>query len=516
MAGQQRLADLLAGLSRLADIGFGLPTGESVRAAAVAADIAHREGLHDDDVGAAVYGALLLHLGCIGYSHETARLFDDELVMNAAVALTNVADPRDVATSFVPALLRGRAPLAKARLVVVALTRGRRFGLAYESTACEVGRVAARRLRLSDSVQRNVHHAYERWNGDGVPEGLAGDDIPIGSRIASLATVAAVFDSLGGTDAALDAVRAQSGSILDPRLVDGFSRWGASSLAEVAAADPHQLVLEAEPVPRTTVANSQLAAVAEVFGDVADLKTPWFHGHARAVARLARGAGERLDLDKAIVDDLEIAALLRDLGRVAVPNSVWEKPGPLSRHEWEQVRLHAYHSERIVAGSSALASIASLVGMHHERLDGSGYHRGCTSAQIPLSARILAAADSYHGMRSARPHRPARSADEAERQLLVDVGDGRLDADAVTAVLAAAGHDAEARRELPAGLSGREAEVLALVARGCTNKDIAERLFISRRTAEHHVQHVYAKLGVSSRAAAALFAIEHDLVAPDG
>jgi HD-GYP domain-containing protein (c-di-GMP phosphodiesterase class II) len=246
----------------------------------------------------------------------------------------------------------------------------------------------------------------------GVPAGLAGDDIPDRRADRQLATVAAIFDTVGGIDAAVDAVRAQSGSVLDPALVDEFSRRGASLLDAVAASDPHQMLLDAEPEPHVTVADSQLATVAEVFGDVADLKTPWFHGDARAVARLGRAAGERIGLDAAAVDDLETAALLHDLGRVAVPNSVWEKPGPLSRHEWEQVRLHAYHSERIVAGSSRLAPLAPLVGMHHERLDGSGYHRGCTADQLPRSARILAAADSYHGMRSPRPHRPALTAEE--------------------------------------------------------------------------------------------------------
>jgi HD-GYP domain-containing protein (c-di-GMP phosphodiesterase class II) len=510
-----RLLDVLAGLSRLADVGFALPPGESVRAAAVAAELGRRLGLSNDDVAAAMYSAVLLHLGCIGYSHETARVFGDELVMNRAVSRTNVADPRDVATTFVPAMMRGRSPMAKARLAIVALTKGRRFGAAYETSACEVGRAVARRLRLPESVERSVYHSYERWNGGGVPAGLAGDDIPVGARVAALATVAAIFDTVDGAAAALGAVRNQSGGILDPGLVEAFSRHGAACLAAVAAGDPHEMLLELEPAPHMLVVDSQLAAVARVFGDVADLKTPWFHGHAGAVARLARSAGERAGLDGADVDDLEIAALLRDLGRVAVPNSVWEKPGPLSRHEWEQVRLHGYHSERIVSASSRLAPIAPLVGMHHERLDGSGYHRGCPAGQIPRSARIVAAAASYHAMRSTRPYRRALSVDEAEQELLAEVRDGRLDASAVTAVLAAAGHDAVARRPLPAGLSEREAEVLALVARDCSNADIAERLVISRRTAEHHVQHVYIKLGVSSRAAAALFAIEHDLAPPE-
>jgi HD-GYP domain-containing protein (c-di-GMP phosphodiesterase class II) len=210
-----------------------------------------------------------------------------------------------------------------------------------------------------------------------------------------------------------------------------------------------------------------------------------------------------------------VAGLLHDVGRVAVPDTVWERPGPLSAHEWEQVRLHAYHSERILAGSERLASLAPLVGMHHERLDGGGYHRGCTGAELPLPARALAAADAYQAMTRRRPHRPALTPEQAERRLLAGAADGLLDPDAVGAVLATAGHDAVVpRRRLPAGLSDREVEVLGLVADGCGNAEIARRLVISRRTAEHHVQHIYTKIGVSSRAAAAMFAMEHHLLGP--
>jgi len=213
------------------------------------------------------------------------------------------------------------------------------------------------------------------------------------------------------------------------------------------------------------------------------------------------------------LDDLQVAASLHDVGRVAISSAVWDKPGPLRAHEWEQVRLHTYHSERILAASDRLAPLAPLVGAHHERCDGSGYHRGCTHAELPLAARVLAAADVYQAMTQRRPHRRALTPGEAEEQLLAEGRAGSLDAEAVGAVLAAAGHESLVTRELPAGLTAREVEVLSLVADGCSNKQIGERLVISRRTAEHHVQSIYAKIGASSRAAAALFAMEHDLLA---
>jgi DNA-binding CsgD family transcriptional regulator len=206
--------------------------------------------------------------------------------------------------------------------------------------------------------------------------------------------------------------------------------------------------------------------------------------------------------------------LLHDVGRVAISDAVWEKPDRLNGYEWEQVRLHGYHSERILAGSERLARLVPMVGMHHERLDGSGYHRGSRSADLPMPVRVLAAADAYQAMTQHRPHRPALAPEQAQLRLLDDARAGILDPDAVTAVLAAAGVDAVvARPEPPAGLSDREVEVLGLVANGCSNAQIAQRLVISRRTAEHHVQHIYTKIGVSSRAAVALFAMEHGLLA---
>jgi HD-GYP domain-containing protein (c-di-GMP phosphodiesterase class II)/DNA-binding CsgD family transcriptional regulator len=273
-------------------------------------------------------------------------------------------------------------------------------------------------------------------------------------------------------------------------------------------------VLDAEPNPVMTVSPQHLVDVAAVFGDLADLKTPYTNGHSSGVAVLARGAGERPGLRPAVVADLEVAALLHDVGRVAISDRIWEKPGGLNGDEREQVRLYAYHSERILAGSEQLAPLAPMVGMHHERLDGSGYHRGCKDADLPLPTRVLAAADAYQAMTQPRPHRSALTPEQAEQALLADARTRLLDADAVSAVLATAGRPTVvARRGQPAGLSDREVEVLGLIAQGCSNAQIANRLVISRRTAEHHVQHIYTKIGVSSRAAAALFAMEHHLLA---
>jgi HD-GYP domain-containing protein (c-di-GMP phosphodiesterase class II) len=507
-----RLADLLAGLSRLADLGFGLPAGESLRSSALAIVLGRSLDLPDDDIQAGVYTALMFHVGCVGYAHETVELFGDEFAASVAAQRTNLASARQVLTTLLPLLVQGRPRMQQARTALTAITRGHRFARAYDTAACEIGRDAARRLGLPESVQRSIFHSAEWWNGRGAPAGLAGDDIPVGARLAAVTAAASMFDSIGGPDLAAEAVRSRAGGILDADLARHFAARAAVLLRDVHAADPRDLVLSGEPGPAASVPESRLVDVATVFGDIADVKTPFTHGHSRGVAALCREGGQRLGLRGHDLADLEVAALLHDVGRVAVSNRVWEKPGRLDAHEWEQVRLHAYHSERILAASQRLAPLAPLVGRHHERDDGSGYHRGSARGELSLPAHLLAAADAYQAMTQHRPHRPALNPGQARQGLLDEARTGRLDRDAVGAVLAAAGHRAVVRRRRPAGLTDREVEVLALVAEGCTNAQIAGRLVISRRTAEQHLQNVYSKIGVSSRAAAAMFAMEHHLL----
>jgi HD-GYP domain-containing protein (c-di-GMP phosphodiesterase class II) len=217
---------------------------------------------------------------------------------------------------------------------------------------------------------------------------------------------------------------------------------------------------------------------------------------------------------------LRRAGLIHDLGRLGVSNGVWDKPGPLTGAESERVRLHPYLTERMLARVSALGRSREIAARHHERLDGSGYPRGLTAASLTPQDRLLAAADAYHAMSEPRPHRTPVDPGQASRDLRAEVIAGRLDGEAADAVLAAAGHRAPARRVRPGGLTAREAEVLALLARGHSNRQIAQRLVVSPKTAANHVEHIYSKLGVSSysklgvssRAAATLYATQHGLL----
>jgi HD-GYP domain-containing protein (c-di-GMP phosphodiesterase class II) len=509
-----RLAGLLAGLSLAADLGMGDEPEKAVRTCLVAVALARRLGLAEEDVADVYYTALLQHVGCTGGAHDLADVFGDDLAANHAGDLTNFADPRDILRTWLREIAPDAGAVGRLRVLAATARTSRRLDEAVVKADCEVARQAARRLDLPEAVQRAVHESLEWWNGKGGPQGLAGEEIALPARIVTLASKAELFHRVGGIELAADAVRRRSGGYFDPALVEAFVQGADEVLAEPADADPWAAVLAAEPAPVRLVGAVELDRAATVFGELADLKAPFLHGHASGVARLAEGAGRELGVAGKELAGLRCAALLHDLGRVAVPSSIWEKPGRLSAGEWERVRLHAYHSERILSRSEGLAEIAPLAGMHHERLDGSGYHRAATSKTIPMAARVLAAADVFQALTADRPHRPGVAAEQAAGILGEEAAAGRLDAEAVGAVCSAAGEASPAaRREWPAGLTAREVDVLRLVARGLSIKQIARELVIAPKTAEHHVQHIYAKAGVSTRASAAVFAMEHDLLA---
>ena len=266
------------------------------------------------------------------------------------------------------------------------------------------------------------------------------------------------------------------------------------------------MLLHEEPRPHRLV--EDVRAVAQVLADFADLKSTFTLGHSRRVAALARQAAEVLGLPGADVAAVELAGWLHDLGRISVSNAIWDKPGPLDAGEWEKVRAHPQFTERVLQAATPFAAVARLAAADHERSDGGGYPRGAPPSG---AARILAAADLVQALLEARPHRPAHARERAAAIAVEEVAAGRLDRVAVNAVLEAAGQ-ARVRAPSPRGLTDREVEVLRLLARGQVDKEIAAALGISHRTVHHHNQSIFGKLEVSTRDAAALFAVEHGLL----
>jgi HD-GYP domain-containing protein (c-di-GMP phosphodiesterase class II) len=256
-----------------------------------------------------------------------------------------------------------------------------------------------------------------------------------------------------------------------------------------------------------------LDQVLEAIGDFCDMRCAYFAGHSRGTAALVAAAAESLHLPRDEVTLARRAALVHDVGRFGVPGSVWDKPGSLTSSDRERMRLHVYYVERIFNRPEPLRRIGLLAATHHERMDGSGYHRGVGGTMLSTPARVLAAADAYHAMTQSRPHRGAMTDADAARELRRDADEGRLDHAVTDAVLAAAGHPgSRSRAGGPAGLTARESDALGLLAQGLSNKGIAHQLGISPKTVGNHVERIYTKLGVSNRAGAAMRAMEHGLV----
>jgi HD-GYP domain-containing protein (c-di-GMP phosphodiesterase class II) len=364
-------------------------------------------------------------------------------------------------------------------------------------------------------VRLGLAHIWTRWDGKGRPP-LAGEEIALAARLSHVANQTEIFHRMGGRAAALVMLQQRRAADLDPKLVDTLLAHADTLLASLEQGSIWDDALAIEPTPQQRIPAGRLDRVVAAFAEFADLKSPFTLGHSANVARLAELAAQSLRLEAADVTACRQAGLVHDLGRVGVPNGIWDKAGPLTPSEWERVRLHPYFTERVLAQSPPLRAIALLAGMHHERRDGSGYHRASGAASQPLAARVLAAADAYQAMTEERPYRAALSPDHAAETLLQEARGGRLDDEAVNAVLATAGHAVQRRQAAwPSGLSDREVEVLRLVARGHSDKEIGRRLVISAVTVHHHVRHIYDKIGVVSRAGAALFAMQHDLVGPE-
>ena len=256
----------------------------------------------------------------------------------------------------------------------------------------------------------------------------------------------------------------------------------------------------------------QFDNACRAFADFVDIKSTYTLTHSSGVADLAAEAARLSGLPTSDVTSIWRAALLKEIGRTGISSSIWEKSASLTDREWERVRLHPYYAERIFAHTPALAKLGALASLHHERLDGSGYHRGLPSASQSLMARILSAADVYHSLTEIRPYRHALEPEAAAREVQSQVRAGKLDGDAVNSVLSAAGHHVKARKEMVAGLSEREVDVLRLLSHGLTLKQMAAELVIAEKTVDSHIQHIYNKIGVSTRAGATMFAMEHQLL----
>ena len=485
-----------------------------IRACRVALRLAESVAVADADRGVMYYSGLLAWVGCHTDAYEQAKWLGDDLAVKRDAHYGYDFGKVGPTAAFLLRHVGGAGQSLRQRVLTgVQFPGGGRRALAAlaENHYLATDQLAAQ-LGLGEQVRASLRQSYERWDGKGA-YGLRGDQIAMSSRLINLADVVEVFRRTGGVDAALAVARERSGTQFDPDLVDMFCQQAGLIFDDLDAAASWDQVIDSEPSLATVVSGVELDDALSAIGEFSELKSPWLMGHARGVAELAAEAGQYLGLPQADVEELRQAAFVHDIGRLGVSNTVWDKPGSLTQSELERVRLHPYLTERMLSFSAGLAQLGASAGQHHERLDGSGYPRGLSGDAIGTAGRILAAADSYHALTEARPYRPAWSAADAAAELRAEVGSGRLDGAAVDAVLRAAGHRVRRRRDWPAGLTAREVEIVRLLVRGLTAKAVAGQLVISPKTASSHIEHIYAKTGVSNRAQLSLFALKHGLMA---
>jgi len=483
------------------DFGMGLPFEHGSQSTVIAMRLASKLGVDEPTAVQTYYGCLLFYAGCTTDADVQAALFPDGLTDNWTHVMF-ASQRQSMAGVFRSLGAGGGGPVRRTLRAAVKFPRAGRGYKHHTEALCEVAEMLAVGVGLPRSVSGLFRLLTERWDGRGPLGRAAGPDLPLAIRIVHVARDATVQRLLHGPAGAVKVVRERAGGAFDPAVVDALTTdmleepagW---SVVMGAESEPHLLLREAQ-------IDDALTALA-AFADLADVV-----GHSCGVADLAARAAKHLGGSDDDVTIVRRSSLVHDIGKVAVPFRAWQHGPAASSDDSEKVRLHPYYTERILSRSAYLTDYAKVAGRHHERLDGSGYHRGSFASGLTPPARLLAAADAYRGMTETRPGSPARSGEAAADELRNATRAGKLDPDSVAAVLTAAGYGS-AGLARPAGLTSREGQTLTLLAHGLATKQIGRTLGVTPKTADHYVQQVYAKIGVSTRAAAAVYAMQHGM-----
>lgn len=512
-----RLGELVATLALAQDNAFGQPLESQLRSCLLASWLCEQAGFEREVRDAVYWVALLRFIGCTGHAHEVATLFGDEIAIRGQTLVHDSGNPAEVMRDIVAFATAGHSSEEREKIVQRIQATIREWAFVNFSSGCEVADVLLGRLDFDPAVREALSCTFECWNGNGHPNHAKGEAIPLAMRVVHVTHDMEALARLFSPDRALEAARERRGATYDPAVADLFLEHGASWFDRLAETEPWDAVLALEPEPYRLLSGAELDEALVVVADFIDLKSPFWGGHSRRCAELAAGAARVLGLDDEAVTMLRRAALVHDFGTTAVPNAIWDKPGSLTRAEFDRVELHPMLTEQMLRRSPALAVLNPVACAHHEKCDGSGYHRRLQADADDLGACILAATEVYVGLTAERADRPPFALDEAVGELRRLESEGMLEPRASRAVVVAAGHGEPPaptgkRPRNPGGLTRREVDVLRLAARGLTTREIADRLYISPKTADHHIQHIYGKIGVSTRAAAALWAMQHTVV----
>jgi HD-GYP domain-containing protein (c-di-GMP phosphodiesterase class II) len=505
------LAELLCALSFVADIGMGQRIEHGLRSAYIGLELCRAAGLGREDEEAVFYGALLKDAGCTACAGVFAVLFGgDDLGPREDCLLLRPDHMTDAVSWFwkhSPPDARLPARMAKLFSFMMECRGVMTEGV---TAHCEIGQMYASRLGLPEGVGQAVRYSWERWDGKNMGYHLKGTAIPLTARVLHTAQTVEAAYAFGTETAAVALTKERRGNAFDPDVADALLQLAekGSFWSPLASDSIHERLMAIRPaVKYDALDSSQIDGVCEVLADFADAKSRRTWHHSERVAATARGIGVALNLSPS--DQIEVwrAGLVHDIGKAAVPVGIIEKGDFASEAEKERFRTHPEYTENVLARIEPLRSLGPIAGAHHEQLDGTGYHRGVPAGELSLPSRILATADRYVLTGYADDERSL-----AEIQPLAGVV---LDGDCVDALRKGIGvlpKVSERRAIKPARLSDREIEVLRLVAGGSTAREVAEKLVISRKTAEHHLENIYNKLGVTSKTAAAVYAVSTGLI----
>ncbi len=514
-----RRADFLMALAYATDLATGQSRDFALRSCVLAMRLAEAAGLDVDQRRNVYHQALLRYIGCNADTHLLASAFGDEIALRQDLARIDMGNHSEIAETFVRAFTRYFAdmpPDELAKAVQQGLSEALQISVPILAGHCEVAQRIGQRIGLSQEMRDNLGQLYERWDGHGLPRGLKGDEVKLAVRLVTLAQDVIAVSEAYGFEAMTSIIAKRRGGAYEPELADLFLADAASLLEGIDGAVDRETILALEPVPHSVLDAEGCEEAYLAIADMVDMRMPFTFGHSRGVAALADAAAKHMGLPPSDIRELRWAAYTHDIGELAVPVSTWMRASALTIRETDAARLHPYHGERALASLGGEGkSVAALVLRHHEHLDGSGYHRYVRGNDLSPAARILAAAEAFQTAREARPHRPALSDAAAAAKLRNAARDGKLCSQAVEAVLTCAGQ--ASRRGAPersAGLTPRETEVLRLIAAGHTAKEAARLLEIAPKTADNHIQNLYSKIGVTTRAAAALYALERGLMQP--
>ncbi|HEX8945901.1 MAG TPA: HD domain-containing phosphohydrolase [Gemmatimonadaceae bacterium] len=507
----------MATLALAQDNAFGQPLESQLRSCLLATWMCDAAGFARPVRDTTYWVALLRYIGCTGHAHEVATLFGDEIAIRAQTLVHDAGNPAEVIQDVIRFATAGRAEEEREQVVQFIQQNAREWATHNFSSGCEVGDMLLQRIDFGPDVREALRFTFERWNGKGYPAHAGGETIPLPMRIVHLSHDMEALARLFSPERALEAARGRRDRTYDPALVDVFLAHGSEWFARLAKTEPWDAVIALEPQPGRVLDGERLDNALLMAADFIDLKSPYMGGHSRRCAQLVTNAARVLGFSEDAVTTLRRAALVHDFGTTAVPNSIWDKPGSLTRAEFDRVELHPMLTEQMLRRSAGLAALNAVASAHHEKSDGSGYHKRVRGDAVDPAAALLAATEVYVGMTTERADRPAFSTEDAATELSRLASSGVLEPRSIRAVLVAAGHGEPAARPVrrakhPGGLSRREVDVLRLAAKGLTTREIGERLFISTKTADHHIQHVYTKIGVSTRAAAALWAMQNAVV----